>query len=105
MNLTRRQADLLEFIRAYIADHGIPPSFDEMMDGIGLHSKSSVHRLILAIEERGKIRRIPNRARVIDLVPDRQQEELYIDYLEAEIGKLRGQVAQMQRKLYRFGLE
>lgn len=66
--LTHCQLECLEFIRSYMRNNGIPPSFDEMKDGLGLKSKSGVHRLILALEERGCIRRLPDRARAIEIV-------------------------------------
>jgi repressor LexA len=64
--LTRKQSALLEFLRG--CDEC--PSFDEMKVALGLKSKSGVHRLVDALEERGYIRRIPNRARAIELVHD-----------------------------------
>lgn len=66
--LTRRQRELLDFISAYSAKHGIAPSFDEMASATDEASKSSVHRIIVALEERGFIRRLPNRARAIEIV-------------------------------------
>lgn len=66
--LTKRQRDLLVFIRSYVGKNGIVPSYDEMMEALDLASKSGVHRLITALEERGFIRRMPNRARAITLV-------------------------------------
>lgn len=66
--LTKRQRDLLLFIRSYVGKNGIVPSFDEMKEALGLASKSGIHRLISALEERGFIRRIPGRARAITLV-------------------------------------
>lgn len=68
MGLTRRQRDLLDFIGAYMATENIAPSFEEMKDGIGLKSKSGVHRLIDSLVERGFINRIPDRARAIELL-------------------------------------
>lgn len=69
MGMTVQQKNLLAYIEAYAADHdGVAPSFDEMKDALGLRSKSGVHRLILALEERGKIARLPNRARCIELL-------------------------------------
>lgn len=69
MGLTKAQAELLRFIDQHIsANDGIPPSFEEMKEAIGLKSKSGVHRLITALEERGKIARMPNRARAIEVV-------------------------------------
>lgn len=67
-SLTSQQARLLAFIRAHIAEQGFSPSFDEMTQAMGLRSKSGIHRLISGLEERGFIRRIPNRARCIELV-------------------------------------
>lgn len=65
--MTKRQRDLLMFIRSYVRKHGIPPSFDEMKAALGLASKSGIHRLITALDERGMIERMPNRARAISL--------------------------------------
>lgn len=66
MSLTRNMRDLYEFIRDYSeANSGVAPSYDEMMTYLGLHSKSGVYRLVCALEERGVIRRLPNRARAI----------------------------------------
>ena len=66
--LTRKQLELLEFIRARVARDGVPPSFDEMKDALELKSKSGIHRLITALEERGFIRRLAHRARAIEIV-------------------------------------
>jgi repressor LexA len=66
--LTRKQMELLEFIRASLERDGIPPSFDEMKAALELKSKSGIHRLITALEERGFIRRLPHRARAIEIV-------------------------------------
>ena len=66
--LTHAQANLLEFIRAYYDEAGVMPSFEEMKRGIGSASKSAVHRLVCALEERGHLMRMPNRARAIFLV-------------------------------------
>ena len=60
--LTRKQHELLRFIHERLREAGIPPSFDEMKDALDLKSKSGIHRLITALEERGFIRRLPNRA-------------------------------------------
>lgn len=72
MSLTRKQAELLDFIIGRIDADGIAPSFEEMKEALGLSSKSGVHRLIDALVERGHIRRIPNRARSIELCSDLQ---------------------------------
>ena len=66
--LTRKQHDLLLFIRDRMKETGIPPSFDEMKDALDLASKSGIHRLITALEERGFIRRLPNRARALEVL-------------------------------------
>ncbi len=66
--LTRKQLDLLEFIHKRLQSAGVPPSFDEMKDELNLRSKSGIHRMITALEERGFIRRLPHRARAIEIV-------------------------------------
>jgi repressor LexA len=66
--LTRKQHELLRFIHERLRETGVPPSFDEMKDALDLRSKSGIHRLILALEERGFIRRLPNRARALEVV-------------------------------------
>ncbi|HRO09985.1 transcriptional repressor LexA [Amaricoccus sp.] len=65
--LTRKQYDLLHFIHQRLQKDGVPPSFDEMKDALDLRSKSGIHRLITALEERGFIRRLPHRARAIEI--------------------------------------
>ncbi|MEM1432042.1 MAG: transcriptional repressor LexA [Pseudomonadota bacterium] len=66
--LTRKQLDLLDFINKRLERDGVPPSFDEMRDALDLRSKSGIHRLITALEERGFIRRLAHRARAIEIV-------------------------------------
>lgn len=66
--LTRKQHELLMLIHARLQEEGIPPSFDEMKDALSLKSKSGIHRLITALEERGFIRRLPNRARALEVI-------------------------------------
>ena len=66
--LTRKQYELLLFIHERIRESGVPPSFDEMKEALDLRSKSGIHRLITALEERGFIRRLPNRARAIEVI-------------------------------------
>src|SRR3974377_161447 len=66
--LTRKQFELLRFIHERLKESGVPPSFDEMKDALDLRSKSGIHRLIMALEERGFIRRLPNRARAIEVI-------------------------------------
>ena len=66
--LTRKQFELLRFLHERLTETGVPPSFDEMKDALDLRSKSGIHRLITALEERGFIRRLPNRARAIEVI-------------------------------------
>ncbi len=66
--LTKKQLDLLEFIHKRVQRDGVPPSFDEMKDALDLRSKSGIHRLITALEERGFIRRLAHRARALEIV-------------------------------------
>ena len=66
--LTRKQLDLLEFIHKRVQADGVPPSFDELKDALDLRSKSGIHRLITALEERGFIRRLAHRARALEIV-------------------------------------
>ena len=66
--LTAKQRDLLNFIKSYQAAQDHAPSFDEMKDAVGLKSKSGIHRLVNALEERGYIRRLANRARAIEII-------------------------------------
>lgn len=66
--LTQKQKDLLLLIDRKIKTVGVPPSYDEMKDALGLASKSGIHRLITALEERGFIRRLPNKARALEVL-------------------------------------
>ena len=66
--LTRKQHELLTYIHEKLADTGVSPSFEEMKEALDLKSKSGVHRLISALEERGFLRRLPNRARALEIV-------------------------------------
>src|SRR6185312_4237373 len=66
--LTRKQYDLLHFIHKRLQRDGVPPSFDEMKEALDLRSKSGIHRLITALEERGFIRRLPHRARALEII-------------------------------------
>lgn len=66
--LTRKQIELLDFIRTRIDADGVPPSFDEMKAALDLKSKSGIHRLITALEERGFIRRMAHRARALEIL-------------------------------------
>jgi repressor LexA len=66
--LTKKQLDLLEFIHQRVQRDGVPPSFDEMKEALDLRSKSGIHRLITALEERGFIRRLAHKARALEIV-------------------------------------
>jgi repressor LexA len=66
--LTRKQQELLLYINSRLGEDGVSPSFDEMKDAVGLKSKSGIHRLITALEERGFIRRLPHRARALEVL-------------------------------------
>lgn len=72
--LTRKQHELIRFIQQRLEESGVSPSFEEMKEALDLKSKSGVHRLISALEERGFIRRLPNRARALEVL--RQPEDV-----------------------------
>ena len=76
--LTRKQLELLMFVHERLKESGVPPSFDEMKDALDLRSKSGIHRLIKALEERGFIKRLPNRARALEIIrlPENMQAGL-----------------------------
>jgi repressor LexA len=66
--LTKKQLELLNFIHRRVQREGVPPSFDEMKEALNLRSKSGIHRLVTALEERGFIRRLAHRARALEIV-------------------------------------
>ncbi len=66
--LTKKQYDLLLFIDRRLKEYGVAPSFDEMKEALGLRSKSGIHRLMTGLEERGFIRRLPHRARALEVI-------------------------------------
>jgi len=95
--LTRKQYELLRFINERLKEAGVPPSFDEMKDALDLRSKSGIHRLITALEERGFIRRLANRARAIEVIklPDvggntGGKRGFTPSVIEGNLGKVRG---------------
>jgi repressor LexA len=94
--LTRKQYELLRFINERLKEAGVPPSFDEMKDALDLRSKSGIHRLITALEERGFIRRLPNRARAIEVIklpelsPAGGRRGFTPSVIEGNLGKGRG---------------
>ena len=78
--LTEKQHELLKYIHQRVTENGIPPSYDEMKTAVNLHSKSGIHRLVNALEERGYIRRLPNRARALEILKhpfSNNQENIY----------------------------
>lgn len=93
--LTRKQHELLLYIHDRLKETGIPPSFDEMKEALDLASKSGIHRLITALEERGFIRRLPNRARALEVLrlPDsiapglNSQRKFAPSVIEGSLGK------------------
>ena len=94
--LTRKQHELLRFINERLKEAGVPPSFDEMKDALDLRSKSGIHRLITALEERGFIRRLPNRARAIEVIklpelsaPGNGRRGFTPSVIEGTLGKVR----------------
>ena len=74
--LTRKQHQLLMFIHDCMQKQGVPPSFDEMKEALELKSKSGIHRLITGLEERGFLRRLPHRARALEILrlPDNMEQ-------------------------------
>tara|TARA_R110002074_G_scaffold106274_7_gene229321 strand:+ start:1101 stop:1793 length:693 start_codon:yes stop_codon:yes gene_type:complete len=93
--LTRKQLELLELIDARMRRDGVPPSFDEMKDALNLRSKSGIHRLITALEERGFIRRLAHRARAIEVVrmPDSAQSRHVPRVIDGDAPQKPGRVA------------
>ena len=86
MSLTRAQAELLDFIGRFQAENnGVSPSFEEMKQELGLKSKSGVHRLIEALEERGRICRGHYRARAIDILSEPPPREALTYYSTREL--------------------
>jgi repressor LexA len=95
--LTKKQSELLRFIHERLQEAGVPPSFDEMKEALDLRSKSGIHRLILALEERNFIRRLPNRARAIEVlrlpesatVPSPRAQKFSPSVIEGNLGRVR----------------
>lgn len=94
--LTQKQLDLLVFINQRLQEAGVPPSFEEMKEALDLRSKSGIHRLITALEERGFIRRLPHRARALEVLklPEalknqaRRQQGFSPAVIEGSLGKV-----------------
>lgn len=84
--LTKKQRDLLLFIHERLQKEGVAPSFDEMKDALNLKSKSGIHRLIGALEERKFIRRLPNRARALEIIRLPENESAPDNIFKADFG-------------------
>lgn len=69
--MTEEMLRLVDFIKAYQAEHRIPPSYEEMAKALGIKAKSGIHRLVVSLERRGVLRRLPNCSRSIELIPER----------------------------------
>ncbi len=94
--LTKKQSELLRFINERLKETGVPPSFDEMKDALDLRSKSGIHRLIMALEDRGFIRRLPNRARALEVLrlpdstaPTPRPQKFSPSVIEGDLGRIR----------------
>ncbi len=83
--LTKRQAELLKFLRAYMAEWGMSPSYEEMCAALGAASRARMNELVRALEERGYVTRIPNRARSIKLVEPGALVQFSSEALRAEL--------------------
>ena len=111
--LTRKQSELLRFINERLKETGVPPSFDEMKEALDLRSKSGIHRLILALEERGFIRRLPNRARALEVlrlpesttpVSHGRGRKFSPEVIEGNLGKVRPVLAAAEEEDERSGM-
>lgn len=105
--LTRKQHELLMFIHERMKESGIPPSFDEMKEALDLKSKSGIHRLITALEERGFIRRLPNRARALEVIklPDSMNPSLGGRKARFEPSVIEGNLGKSPARTIAKGLE
>lgn len=74
ISLTPKEAELYAYLRQRISATGVGPSFEEMREAMGLNSKSGVHRILTALELKGRIRRLPHRARAIEIIGDGQAD-------------------------------
>ena len=83
--LTRKQKELLLFIRESLTKEGVTPSFDEMKMALGLRSKSGIHRLITGLEERGFVKRLPHRARAIEILRLPEDTESHVPRLQKSV--------------------
>ncbi|HXE17531.1 MAG TPA: transcriptional repressor LexA [Stellaceae bacterium] len=86
--LTRKQYELLSFINQRLAEGGVSPSFEEMKQALGLRSKSGIHRLISGLQERGFIKRLPHRARALEVI--KLPEQSAIPVTRARSGEPKG---------------
>lgn len=95
--LTRKQHELLRFIHQRLKETGVPPSFEEMKEALDLRSKSGIHRLIMALEERGFLRRLPHRARALEVLklPDTVAPTLAKGKTKAHLGVIEGNLGKV----------
>lgn len=86
-SLTARQSDTLAFISSFQAEKGFGPSYREIAEALGMASKGNIHRIVLGLEERGAIRRLPDRARSVEVVGE-QGAEFHLKAILAQIRKM-----------------
>ena len=91
--LTSKQLKLLEYLQQSFKENSVSPSFEEMRLALGLKSKSGIHRLISALEERGFIKRLHNKARAINIISKDSTSTLNAQYHEAKEVKVYGKIA------------
>src|ERR1700752_4570544 len=96
--LTRKQSELLRFIHERLQETGVPPSYDEMKEALDLRSKSGIHRLIMALEERGFIRRLPHRARALEVTKLPERARVAVGNAERKRGGFLPTVIEGQRQ-------
>ena len=89
--LTKKQKELFEYLNNFISRNGISPSFEEMKNALNLKSKSGIHRLITSLEQRGFIKRLPHRARAMEII--KSLEETYIQNNEFSINSINNSIS------------
>lgn len=100
IGLTAKQAELLAFVEGHMAaNNGIAPSFEEMALGVGVASKSGIHRLLTALEERGYIRRLRDRARALEVVPPAERRHPGVSLMAFSTDEL---FRELERRGYRW---
>jgi len=101
--LTRKQLELLRYIDSQLNEHGTAPSFEEMKEAVNLKSKSGIHRLVSALEERGFLRRLPHRARALEIIklPPSISKDKYSSYNELPNNVIEGRFTPYMEKQIR----